>query len=69
LQKEIRRMPTDIKHPRVRRSTGSMSRNATVSMAVVLAGFAILHIIAAVALQRMSASRPIDDIKWTVRGD
>ena len=59
-------MPTDINYSRTRRSAASISRNATVAIAVVLAVFAILHVIGAALL---SNSRPIDDLRSTVRGE
>lgn len=70
LQKnEISRMPTDIDHSRMRRSTASTSRKQTAAIAVVLAAFVILHIVGAVILQPMSASLPIDDSRSAIRGD
>jgi hypothetical protein len=59
-------MPTDVNYSRTRRSAASISRNATVAIAVVLAVFAILHVIGAALL---SDSRPIDDMRSTVHGD
>jgi len=62
-------MPTNVIYPRVQRSKDSMSLNAMIPIALVLLTFAILHVIGAVMLQRMSATLPIEDPTFTVHGD
>jgi hypothetical protein len=62
-------MPTNINHPRVERSRASMSLNATISIAVVLAGFAILHVVGAAMLQHTSAALPIENTRSQIQGD
>jgi hypothetical protein len=62
-------MPTDFDYSRIRRLTASTSRKQAVAMAVVLAAFAILHLVGAVVLRPMSASLPIDDLRSTIHGD
>jgi hypothetical protein len=69
LQKEIARMPTNINRSRVQRSKASTSLNATIPIAVVLLGFAILHVIGAAVLQPRSAALPTEDTKPMLRGD
>jgi hypothetical protein len=62
-------MPTVIDYSRTRRSTVRMSRKATVAVAVVLAVFAILHVIGAARMQAMSAPISIGDTQFMFRGD
>jgi hypothetical protein len=62
-------MPTNVNHPRVQRSRASISFNATISIAVALAGFAILHLVGAVMLQRTSATLPVENTRSMVHGD
>lgn len=62
-------MPTNVICPRVQRSKDSMSPNAMMPLALVLLAFAILHVMGAVMLQRMSATLPTEDPTFTVHGD
>jgi hypothetical protein len=62
-------MPTNVNHPRVQRSRASISFNATISIAVALAGFAILHVVGVAMLQRMSAALPIENTRTEIHGD
>jgi hypothetical protein len=62
-------MSTEISRLRLQRSTGSMSLNATISIAVVLTGFAILHVIGAAMLQPAWAKSPTADARPIFDGD
>jgi hypothetical protein len=62
-------MPTNVNRARVQRSRASISLNATISIAVALAGFAILHVVGAAMLQRTSAALPIENTRSMDHGD
>jgi hypothetical protein len=66
---KVSEMPTDIDQPRVQRSRASMSNSAAISVAIVLAGFAILHVIGAAMLQPKSAKLPADGTGLIAHGD
>jgi hypothetical protein len=62
-------MPTNIDHRRGQQSGASMPRTSTISIAVVVAGFALLHLIGAAKLQHASAALPVEDARFIPDGD
>jgi hypothetical protein len=69
MEKEVSKMPTNIDPPRAQRSEVLMSNSAMISMAVVLAVFAVLHLMAAAMLQPESAAPPAEDTRFAAHGD
>jgi hypothetical protein len=62
-------MPTSIDHRAAPRSEKSSLRPATISIAVILTGFALLHLIGAAILKRASATFPTEETRSVIRGD
>jgi hypothetical protein len=56
-------MPTDINRRYPRRSRASTSLGATVSLAAVVAGFAVLHFIGATLIHHTPAPPPVENAK------